>query len=407
MLEGVAYGRQQQSHDAFMTEVEPETPGGEFLRRYWQPIGLSSELGTVPRKVRILGEDLILFRDLQNRLGLLYPRCCHRGTSLYYGQIEDKGIRCCYHGWLFDTEGHCLEMPCEPPGSHDRRNMVRQPWYPVKEYHGLIFAYLGPPDKLPAFPKFDVIENAAADDGWVIEANRGLGGGGDLVRPQPCNWLQLLDNVMDPLHVFVLHSNFSTRQFTDIVAKYPDLEFEYTDYGMKSIQHRKLDKGVIFLRKTEAFMPNIRLVPNPRAMPGKAGFGKAEFLSWIVPLDNTNTALLGLAAYPADANGDPIRPQVKSDFGGKQWHEMSEEEHRSNPGDWEAITSQGPITIAAEEHLVESDKGVRMLRRLVRKQIETTRSGKDPVGAITDQDERLIITEAGNYLIEDSDQTPK
>jgi nitrite reductase/ring-hydroxylating ferredoxin subunit len=115
MDSGTAYGRPRPTYDATLIEVGPGTPAGEMHRRYWHPVGLAADITTRPQKVRVLGEDLILFRDGEGRPGLLYPRCCHRGTTLYYGKVESACIRCCYHGWLFDVEGRCLDMPCEPP----------------------------------------------------------------------------------------------------------------------------------------------------------------------------------------------------------------------------------------------------------------------------------------------------
>jgi len=127
MDDGRAYGRPTPTHDHDLVAVGPGTPGGELLRRYWQPFARREEATTLPSTVRMLGEDLVLFRDGQGRPGLLYPRCCHRGTTLHYGKVEDDGIRCCYHGWKFDTEGHCLEQPCEPDGGRFK-DKVRQPW---------------------------------------------------------------------------------------------------------------------------------------------------------------------------------------------------------------------------------------------------------------------------------------
>ncbi len=124
--QGSAYGRAPAHFNATLAAVGPGTPCGELLRRYWHPISLSDTVHSVPRKVRILGEDLVLFRDRQGRAGLLYPRCMHRGTSLYYGRIEQEGIRCCYHGWLFDVEGRCLDQPCEPDHGRQRES-ARQP----------------------------------------------------------------------------------------------------------------------------------------------------------------------------------------------------------------------------------------------------------------------------------------
>ena len=126
--------------------------------------------------MRVLGEDLVLFRDRHARVGLLHARCCHRGTTLYYGKVEEDGIRCCYHGWKFDTEGHCLEQPCEPEGGQFK-DKVRQPWYPVEERYGLIFAYMGPAEKKPVLPRYECLEKM--DDGEFVEADdTSIGGGG-------------------------------------------------------------------------------------------------------------------------------------------------------------------------------------------------------------------------------------
>src|SRR5689334_2913121 len=107
---GTAYGRPPRTHDRTLTEVGPGTPMGELMRRYWHPVGLAGDAGATPRMVRALGEDLVLFRDTTGRPGLVHPHCAHRGASLYYGKVEERGIRCCYHGWLFDAQGHCLEQ---------------------------------------------------------------------------------------------------------------------------------------------------------------------------------------------------------------------------------------------------------------------------------------------------------
>jgi nitrite reductase/ring-hydroxylating ferredoxin subunit len=165
---GTAYAMRPSASRTELTEVGRGTPMGELLRRYWHPIGLVAEATDIPRKVRVLGEDLILFRDRHGRVGLLHARCCHRGTTLYYGKVEEDGIRCCYHGWKFDTEGRCLEQPCEPDGGQFR-DKVRQPWYPVAERYGLIFAYMGPSEKMPVLPRYEALEKM--DDGEFVEAD--------------------------------------------------------------------------------------------------------------------------------------------------------------------------------------------------------------------------------------------
>ncbi len=148
-----AYSRPSPTYLRELTEVGRGTPMGELMRRYWQVIALSRDTTGTPRKIRLLGEDLVLFRDGQGRPGLFHARCTHRGTTLYYGKVEERGIRCCYHGWLCDVEGHCLEQPCEPDSGARFRDKVREPWYPVEKRYGLIFAYMGPSPKIPVLPR--------------------------------------------------------------------------------------------------------------------------------------------------------------------------------------------------------------------------------------------------------------
>ena len=227
MDSGTAYGRPTPSYDATLVEVGPGTPGGELLRRYWHPVAVAADATTRPQKVRVLGEDLVLFRDGEGRPGLLYPRCCHRGTTLYYGKVEASGIRCCYHGWLFDVEGRCLDMPCEPSEknlSPRYRETFRQPWYPVQEYLGLLFAYMGPPEKKPVLPRYDVFEDLPVGEEIVADGSN-IGLAGDTT---PCNWLQTHENVMDPYHVFVLHSSNSGDQFVPLMGLLPEVTWEYT-----------------------------------------------------------------------------------------------------------------------------------------------------------------------------------
>ena len=139
-----AYGRQTPPPDYELTCVEPGSPMGELLRRYWQPVCTSDELHDLPKKVKLLCEELVVFRDKKGRVGALEPHCSHRGTSLEWGRVEEEGLRCCYHGWLYDTHGHCIDMPCETQ-EFRRRMDVWHPAYPTTEYGGLVFVYMGPP----------------------------------------------------------------------------------------------------------------------------------------------------------------------------------------------------------------------------------------------------------------------
>ncbi len=260
MDEGTAYGLAPATYDKELTEVGAGTPMGELLRRYWHPVGLAADAGATPRPVRVLGEDLILFRDGQGRPGLVHPRCAHRGASLYYGRVEAEGIRCCYHGWMFSVDGRCLDQPCEPEGGKLRGN-VRQPWYPLEERYGLVFAYLGPPERKPLLPRIDVLEQLG--EGESLEADdTSLGGGGPPIIP--CNWLQHWENVVDSLHVPILHGVFSGHQFVPAMAQMPECHWETTERGVRVTSFRDLDGGRRLHRVTEAAMPTLRVVPSPR-----------------------------------------------------------------------------------------------------------------------------------------------
>lgn len=209
---GTGYGRNHQpTHDRDYTDVGPGTRGGELLRRYWHPFARSDEATDLPKEVRLLGEDLLLFRDLSGRAGLVISRCCHRGTTLLYGKVEEAGIRCCYHGWLFDVEGECLDQPCEPECGRNKSS-YRQPWFPVIEYNGLIFAYLGPPEKKPVFPRYDIFEDLSDEDEIVIIDHFAFGG--PVVAP--CNWFQTHENAMDPYHIFICTTQSAAHSFIPI-----------------------------------------------------------------------------------------------------------------------------------------------------------------------------------------------
>ena len=216
--DGGAYGRAPHTHDAEITEVGPGTPCGELMRRYWHPIELSERLGERPIEVRVLGEDLVLFRDLEGRPGLITPRCIHRGAPMSFAKVEARGIRCPYHGWLFDTEGRCLDQPCEVEDKPAFRARCRQPWYPVEERYGLVFAYLGPPEKKPILPRWAPFEEIAEGEKIVPDAASYSVGGDDSEELIPWNWLQDWENTMDPFHVVILHTAFSGPQFNPDMA---------------------------------------------------------------------------------------------------------------------------------------------------------------------------------------------
>ena len=388
--EGTAYEMKPATYNAALTEVRRGTPMGELLRRYWHPVGLAGHATDTPREVRVLAEDLVLFRDGQGRAGLVHARCCHRGTTLYNGKVEARGIRCCYHGWLFDVQGHCLEQPCEPDLVAKSRARSRQPWYPVEERYGLIFAYMGPPAKKPVLPKYECLD--VLDDGEFIDADdTSIGSGGAAIAP--CNWLQHWENVLDAFHVPILHGTFSGTQFTEVMNKMPDVQWDYSELGVKTVSIRKLDDGRVMRRVSEVAMPTLRVVPNP--FVGK--YGRVESLGWTLPIDDTHYRI-----YTAGRVKEKgvFLPKGFGAATGRKWADMTPEQRRAAPGDWEAQIGQGPITLHSEERLTTSDRGIVLLRRLMQRQLDEIAEGRDPVGVSFDPAAPPIVFEAANRIVE-------
>lgn len=385
---GSAYNIKPGTFDADLRCVGKGTPGGEFLRRYWHPISIIQDATERPRKVCVLGEDLILFRDKQGRPGLVYPRCAHRGTSLYYGKVENEGIRCCYHGWLFDVEGRCLEQPCEPNNGIGRaRDMVRQPWYPVKEQYGFIFAYLGPPEKQPLLPQYDSMEDLA-DDEHILGMDMGLGTGRvahGIVTP--CNWLQRFENSVDPYHVPILHSQISGDQLSaEVGTMISSFKPEYAAHGIRFSTEATMPNGGKLERRSHVLMPTVRIVPDPF-------LSDLRRVAWILPVDDTHFKMMVSVRLGPDSP-DPLRGAEKLE----NHVDTPEEYHQAHPNDWEAQVGQGPITLDSQEHLATSDRAIVMLRRLIRQQIKTVQDGGDPAGVNFDPTSNMFRVETGNLV---------
>lgn len=395
--QGTAYGMEPGSYDADLTEVGPGTPMGELMRRYWHPVGLSEDATDLPVEVRILGEDLILFRSTEGRAGLVHPRCTHRGSSLLYGRVDDHGIRCCYHGWAFDTEGNCTDQPCEPRNGANR-DKFRQPWYPVEERYGLIWAYLGPPEKKPLLPRYSTFENLA-DDEHIFTDDKNIGSGRYFSGVVPFNWLQHFENILDTAHFFWLHFFHSGPQFGSRYGEFDVLDFQpweklgglewnVTDTGVTVQQAVEIPDGRVLRTTTETVLPGVRGVSNPF---GDAG--PTDSLGFVVPVDDT-----GFKIYTVLRGKDrsfferieSMRPAAKP----------TDDPHRTQrfPGDWEAQGSQGPITLHSEEHLASSDRGVRILRRLLREQMAVVADGGDPFNTAFQPGDEVVQIEAGQYF---------
>jgi phenylpropionate dioxygenase-like ring-hydroxylating dioxygenase large terminal subunit len=351
--------------DPELTQVGPGTPAGEYLRRFWQPVAFARDIATTPLRVRILGEDLVVFRDRSGRVGVLHLHCAHRGTSLEFGIPVERGLRCCYHGWVFDVDGRCLQTPGEPPGSR-LRERVCQGAYPTHEFTGLIFAYLGPPDRRPAFPLYD---SYAVPGHTLMPAAK---------FTLPCNWLQVKDNSMDPVHTAFLHALSSGDQFTAAFGAVPELDWVLTEAGMVYIATRRIG-DLVWVRVCDFMPPNVHqftreieeaTAPKPASRP--------VIIRWAVPDDDTHTTNFELAQVDP-AWGLTAEQVAQPGFG--QSDDRPYAERQRSPADFDAQSSQRPIAVHALEHLASTDRGVIMLRRLVRDGIRAVAGGGDPAGA--------------------------
>jgi nitrite reductase/ring-hydroxylating ferredoxin subunit len=351
--------------DPELTQVGPGTPGGEYLRRFWQPVAFARELTGAPLRVRVLGEDLVVFRDRGSRVGVLHLHCAHRGTSLEFGIPLERGLRCCYHGWVYDVDGRCLQTPGEPPGSrlHER---VRQGAYPTYEFTGLIFAYLGPPGCRPAFPRYDSFE---VEGYRLMPAAR---------FALPCNWLQVKDNSMDPAHTAFLHALSSGDQFTEAFGVVPELDWVTTEAGMVYVATRRVGE-LVWVRVCDFMPPNVHQFTREieEATVAKAP-SRPIIIRWAVPDDDTRTTNFELAQV------DPawgLTPEQVARPGFGQADDRPYAERQRFPADFDAQSSQRTIAVHALEHLASTDRGVVMLRRIVRDGIRAVARGEDPFGA--------------------------
>jgi phenylpropionate dioxygenase-like ring-hydroxylating dioxygenase large terminal subunit len=215
------------------------------------------------------------------------------------------------------------KQPCEPELGR-QRHKLRQPWYPVEERYGLIFAYMGPPERKPALPRYECLE--VLEQGEQIVADDSSSGG-DAVAP--CNWLQHFENVMDPYHVPILHGTFSGTQFAEVMNQMPQVSWEVTERGVKSLQIRRLADGRLMHRITEVALPTLRVVPNPYL----GSMGRVESIGWTLPIDDTHYRIFVAGRL---AEGGTILPRAPDGPKRKLWREMTEEERRDFPGDWEA-----------------------------------------------------------------------
>ncbi len=363
---GGYYHREVPREDAELTRIGPGTPCGEYLRRFWQPVCYSDDLRDLPVALKILGEELVAFKDFSGQIGVVEAHCPHRGTSLEFGLVSERGIRCCYHGWLFDVDGAILEMPGEPEESTYKDRLCHGA-YPTHEYSGTIFAYMGPPDQVPTFPLMDTYER----EGYRLMPGKKYN--------YPCNWLQILENAMDPVHTSFLHTIVSGSQFTDEFGVIPELDFIETPVGMIYIASRRMGDN-IWVRMVENVMPNLQQVaPIWENGQNPHGFDGPMMSRWIVPQDDTNTMLLEFRHISVTDESTPAWWADREQMLPAQLP-ISEnlEDQQRQPSDYEAQVTQRPIAVHDLEHLAASDRGITMFRKLVKNGIQAVKEGRDP-----------------------------
>jgi len=374
--------------DEELVRVGPGTPCGEYLRRFWHPVALSSEIADLPRAIRILGEDLVVFRDGEDRVGLVHRRCPHRRASLEYGTCHERGIRCCYHGWRFDIDGALLEAPGQQPEAEERlKHRVRLGAYPAFEYRGLVFAFLGPPEELPEFPVCDTFE---LPDMALVPYR----------APFRCNWLQVLDAILDPIHTSFLHSSISREQFSAGFGEVGRMDFFDRAAWLMGTNTRRVEENVWF-RVNELMLPNFTQAGAAFATDGTKPryYGRTAFVRWVVPVDDENTTALAWACF--GERGDPPEwntPQGPELIEQGEVFDRPYERRQRFPGDAEAVEGMGRITVHAEEHLAPSDKGVAIMRRRLREQIRAVAAGEQPLRA-TDLAPNPLPTYGGDSVL--------
>ena len=357
-----------------LTQTGPGKPCGDLLRRFWQPAALSEELptGGAPLALTLLGEELVLFRDEQGRLGLLDGHCAHRGADLSYGRLEDGGLRCIYHGWLYDVNGRCLEQPAEPAES-TFKDRIQHPAYKVQEIAGFVFAYIGP-DPAPLLPRYDLF--------FAENGERVIGAGTEY-----CNWLQRAENSVDQTHLVALHA----PEYPQMALKRPEIGWQQMAYGAKITMHVP---GITKPKHSHWIFPS-----HTRHTTARKGRIPDHAIRFRVPTDDTKTTTFWLRFTPHDeaSRGKPFvletvgfeddKPGVYTRVDDGWWRIASHDQDRV------AQESQGEIYDRSKEHLGASDQGVILLRNLIKESIDAVRQGKDPFWILRapEQNEKIIF----------------
>jgi phenylpropionate dioxygenase-like ring-hydroxylating dioxygenase large terminal subunit len=386
-----------------LTQTNYGTPAGEYFRRYWLPALLSSELRAPdcpPVRVRLLSEDLIAFRDTDGRVGLVDEFCPHRRASLFWGRNEESGLRCVYHGWKFNVNGDCVDMPNEP-SEYGFENKVCIQAYPVREHGGIIWAYMGPRDRVPELPKLE----------WarVPETHRYIS-----KRLQETNYLQAIEGGIDSSHSNALHASVEAFRLTDsyiekvknstnIRAKYhildkaPRFTVKKTDYGLIIAVRRNADEDTYYWRLTQFLLPSHTIIPYQKghSIHGHCWVPRDDQTCWVwtvswkpeAPLSEEEWDVIRNESF-VHAQVDPVTHRPLRNKSNSYMIDRQRQKHTSMTGihgfaaqDQAIQESMGPVVDRTRERLGTSDTAIIAMRRLLLQEIKALEEGQEPFAA--------------------------
>ena len=355
-----------------LTEIEPGQPMGDLLRRHWQPIAGVAELDDKPiRPIRLFGEDLVLYKDRKGGFGLVDKYCAHRRADLSYGWVEDTGIRCSYHGWLFGADGKCLEQPYDDvanPGTRLKERCTLRA-YPVKPMAGLLWAYMGsaPAPELPVWEPFTWLNG-------FVEV---------VICPVPCNWLQCQENSIDPVHFEWMHDTWPSRI--------------RNDYGPTAPKHLKLafddfEFGLTYRRVREGMTEQDPMWRTGRVALWPNGFFLGSHFEWRVPVDNENSLCVCWFYTRVPTDKEPyVQSHIPAWYGpitGPDGRWITSHIINQDIVGW---VGQGRIADRTKEHLSASDVGISMMRKRLLDDLDAIADGRDPSGLIRDPERARCV----------------
>jgi len=348
----------QQENELF-AKIGPGTPMGEVLRRYWHPVGCSEAVTAKPQRIKVLGEELVLYRGASGEAHMMQLRCAHRSLALDYGRVEGECLRCPYHGWLYDETGQCREQPAEPEGSkfHEK---IKLKSYRTQEYSGMIWGYMGP-DPAPVMPLFDVLRMTQGTK--HVQVNK-----------IECNWFNHVENIVDVSHLAWLHG----YSFPAYGGKKVTYHWERTFFGANNVM--KID-GIADTHVSCYGYPTVNRFTSP---PFRKGAELIRSMIFRVPQDDATT-LLYFVRFEPDAAPNVLKTTKRTQQYGvytpleTDWWGIDVSDQ-----DRMAVEQQGVVADRPNEHLGVSDGGIIAMRQMMRESLELVAAGKDPLCVIRD-----------------------